>query len=155
MTYFDALNGGVEESAAENVEMVQPLVNAEQNVQEEDLRGDAPVDELLINEELKHEERKMSEMTNSSGNGRYKHQRSLETMSSSEEEEQEQEDDNKQSPEQGRSSGFRQEGDAKRRKISNHSKGIHRQPPKTTRIRKKKDDRESPPQRHPMLEVHN
>lgn len=120
------------------------MVNAELNVQEEGLRGDAPVDELLTNEELKHEERKMSEMTNSSGNGRYKHQRSLETMSSSEEE-QEEEDDSKQSPEQGRSSGFRLEGDAKRSKISNHSKGIHRQPPKSTRIRKKKDDRESPP----------
>jgi hypothetical protein len=67
-------------------------------------------------------------------------------MSSSSEGERDEDDGNKQSPEQGRGSGyFRQEGDAKRRKISNHSKGIHRQPPKTTRIRKKKDDRESPP----------
>ena len=63
----------------------------------------------------------------------------LETQSSSGEEE-----DQGQSPEQGKSD-FRPEGDARRRKISNHSKGIHRQPLKITRIRKKKDEKESPP----------
>jgi hypothetical protein len=73
MAYFDALSGGgVEE---ENVEMeAHPTANEVVALNESDaLKIDEPLQ--LMNEELKHEERKVSEATNASSKN--------ETMSSS------------------------------------------------------------------------